>query len=41
MIQSFQRSHAIKPESGFLSDWIGNSTDMICVVPIGQNAAIG
>ena len=32
MIQSFQRSHVIiLPESGFLSDWIGNSTDdLLC-----------
>ena len=27
MIQSFRRSHAKKPESGLLSDWIGNNTD--------------
>ena len=27
MIQSFHRSHAKKPESGLLSDWIGNNTD--------------
>ena len=32
MIQSFQRSHVIiLPEPGFLSDWIGNSTDdLLC-----------
>ena len=27
MIQSFHGSHAKKPESGLLSDWIGNNTD--------------
>ena len=27
MIQSFQRSHAKKPESGLFSDWIGKDTD--------------
>ena len=26
-MQSFHRSHAKKPESGLLSDWIGNNTD--------------
>ena len=27
MIHFFYRSHARKPESGLLSDWIGNNTD--------------
>ena len=27
MIQSFQRSHAKKPESGLFSDWIGKGKD--------------
>ena len=27
MIHFFHRSHAKKPESGLLSDWIGNNMD--------------